>query len=51
MKNNDKNLEGKEVKRVDKVLQMNFRTGVGRNMRIALEDPGGHEPQKTLRQL
>jgi len=24
---------------VDKVLQMNFRTGVGRNMRISLEDP------------
>jgi hypothetical protein len=24
---------------VDKVLQMNFRTGLGRNMRITLEDP------------
>lgn len=24
---------------MDKVLQMNFRTGVGRNMRISLEDP------------
>ena len=24
---------------MDKVLQMNFRTGLGRNMRITLEDP------------
>lgn len=24
---------------MDKVLQMNFRTGLGRNMRISLEDP------------
>jgi len=24
---------------VDKVLQMNFRTGLGRSMRITLEDP------------
>jgi len=24
---------------VDKILQMNFRTGLGRSMRITLEDP------------
>lgn len=24
---------------MDKVLQMNFRTGLGRSMRITLEDP------------